>query len=151
MLNVTVNSQKFQVPEGTTILQAARQTGIKIPTLCNLEKREAIGACRVCLVEVEGARTLMAACSTPVHEGMVVQTHSKLARAARRQVVEMLLSEHDGNCPTCDRSGDCELRALADELGIAAVPFEGVRAKHHIDDSTPALVRDNAKCVKCRR
>jgi iron-only hydrogenase group A len=151
MLNVTINSEKIQVPEGSSILQAARQTGVRIPTLCNLEKREAIGACRVCLVEVVGARTLQAACSTPVCEGMVVNTHGKLARAARRQVVEMLLSEHDGNCPTCDRSGDCELKALAEEMGVFQVPFEGLRAKPHIDDSTPALVRDNAKCIKCRR
>ncbi len=151
MLNVTINSQKIQVPEGSTVLQAARQTGISIPTLCNMEKREAIGACRVCLVEVEGARTLQAACSTPVHEGMVVRTNSAQARAARRQVLEMLLSEHDGNCPTCDRSGDCELRALAEEMGVTKVPFEGLRAKPHIDNSTPALVRDNSKCIKCRR
>ena len=151
MLNITINSQKIQVQEGSTVLQAARQIGVTVPTLCNLEKREAIGACRVCLVEVEGARTLQAACSTPVHEGMVVLTHSAKARAARRQVVEMLLSEHDGDCPTCDRSGDCELRALAEEMGVARVPFEGLRAKRHTDDSTPALVRDNAKCIKCRR
>jgi len=151
MLNVTINTQKIQVPEGSTILQAARQVGISIPTLCNLEKREAIGACRVCLVDVEGARTLVASCSTPVSEGMVVRTNSALARAARRQVVEMLLSEHDGNCPTCDRSDDCELRALAEEMGVVQVPFQGIKAASHIDASTPALVRDNAKCVKCRR
>jgi len=151
MLNVTINSQKLQVPEGSTILQAARQVGVTIPTLCNLEKREAIGACRVCLVEVEGARTLAAACSTPVTEGMVVRTNSALPRAARRQVVEMLLSEHDGNCPTCDRSGDCELRALAEEMGVSAVPFTGIKTMAHIDASTPALVRDNSKCIKCRR
>jgi len=151
MMNVTINSQKIQVPEGVTILQAAKQAGVAIPTLCNLEHREAIGACRVCLVEVEGARTLMAACSTPAAEGMTVRTHSALARSARRQVVEMLLSEHDGNCPTCDRSGDCELRALAQEMGVSQVPFEGIRAKRHTDESTPALIRDNSKCIKCRR
>ena len=151
MLNVTINTRKLQVPEGSTILQAARQAGIKIPTLCNVEKREAIGACRVCLVEVEGARTLQASCSTPVSENMVVHTNSAPARAARRKVLELLLSEHDGDCPTCNRSLDCELRALADEMGVSNVPFEGVRAKPHIDGSTPALVRDNAKCIKCRR
>ena len=150
-MNVTMNSRKIQVPDGVTILQAARQEGISIPTLCNLEHREPIGACRVCLVEVEGARTLLAACSTPVTEGMVVHTHSVKARAARRQVVEMLLSEHDGNCPTCDRSGDCELRALAEEMGVSTIPFEGLKAKANMDDSTPALVRDNSKCIKCRR
>ena len=151
MLNVTINTKKIQVPEGSTILQAARQMGVSVPTLCNMEKREAIGACRVCLVEVEGARTLAAACSTPVTENMVVRTNSTLARAARRQVVEMLLSEHDGNCPTCGRSTDCELRALAEEMGVSHLPFEGIKAKAHIDSSTPALVRDNAKCIKCRR
>jgi iron-only hydrogenase group A len=151
MLNVTINTQKLQVLEGTTILEAARLVGVTIPTLCNLEKREAIGACRVCLVEVEGARTLAASCSTPVTEGMVVRTNSTHARNARRQVLEMLLSEHDGNCQTCDRSGDCELRALAEEMGVTCLPYEGSKAKKRIDDSTPALVRDNAKCVKCRR
>ncbi len=151
MFNVTINTQKIQVPEGATILQAARQVGITVPTLCNMEKREAIGACRVCLVDVEGARTLVAACSTPVTEGMVVRTNSSAARAARRHVVEMLLSEHDGNCQTCDRSGDCELRALADEMGVSGLPYEGVKAKRKLDESTPALVRDNAKCIKCRR
>jgi len=151
MLNLTINAQKIQVPEGSTILQAARQVGVTIPTLCNIEKREAIGACRVCLVDVEGARTLVAACSTPVTEGMVVRTNSAAARSARRQVVEMLLSEHDGDCPTCDRSDDCELRALAEEMGVSRVPFQGLKAKARIDASTPALVRDNAKCIKCRR
>ena len=151
MLNVTINTKKIQVPEGSTILQAARQMGVSVPTLCNMEKREAIGACRVCLVEVEGARTLAAACSTPVTENMVVRTNSTLARAARRQVVEMLLSEHDGNCPTCGRSTDCELRALAAEMDVSHLPYEGRKAKAHIDSSTPALVRDNAKCIKCRR
>ncbi len=151
MLNVTVNTQKVQVPEGTTILQAARQAGVTIPTLCNLEKHGAIGACRVCLVDVEGARTLVAACSTPVTEGMVVRTNTTHARNARRQVLELLLSEHDGNCQTCDRNGDCELRALADAMGVTGLPYEGAKAKKKVDDSTPALVRDNAKCVKCRR
>ncbi len=151
MLNVTINSRKISVPEGSTILGAARQAGVSIPTLCHMEHREPIGACRVCLVEVEGARTLAASCSTPVTDNMVVQTHSVRARAARRQVVELLLSEHDGYCPTCDRNRNCELRALADELGVARLPFEGQKASHHIDASTPALVRDNSKCVKCRR
>ena len=151
MLNVTINGQKLQVPEGSTLLQAARQAGVAVPTLCNLEHREAIGACRVCLVEVEGARTLLASCSTPATEGMVVRTHSARARSARRQVVELLLSEHEGDCPTCDRGGDCELRALAEEMGIAFVPYAGAKARAHVDDTTPALVRDNGKCIKCRR
>jgi iron-only hydrogenase group A len=148
---VTINSRKLGVPDGSTILAAARQAGVSVPTLCNMEHREAIGACRVCLVEVEGARTLAAACSTPAAEGMVVRTHSPRAREARRKVVELLLSEHDGYCPTCDRNRSCELRALADELGVERLPYAGERAAPHLDDSTPALVRDNTKCVKCRR
>jgi NADH dehydrogenase/NADH:ubiquinone oxidoreductase subunit G len=100
---------------------------------------------------VEGARTLAAACSTPAAEGMVVRTHSPRAREARRKVVELLLSEHDGYCPTCDRNRSCELRALADELGVERLPYAGEKAAPHLDDSTPALVRDNTKCVKCRR
>jgi iron-only hydrogenase group A len=151
MMTVTINSRKLSVPDGSTILAAARQAGVSVPTLCNMEHREAIGACRVCLVEVEGARTLAAACSTPAAEGMVVRTHSPRAREARRKVVELLLSEHDGYCPTCDRNRSCELRALADELGVERLPYAGERAAPHLDDSTPALVRDNTKCVKCRR
>ena len=151
MINVTINNQSVHVPEETTILQAARTINIHIPTLCYMENREPIGACRVCVVEVEGARTLQAACSTPVSEGMVIHTHSTQARMARRNVVELLLSEHVGNCQTCDRSTDCELRALAEEVGITDLPYEGVKITPHIDDSTPSLVRDIAKCIKCRR
>jgi len=152
MITVTINDTPLTVPEGTTILEAARQGGIRIPTLCHMEKRPPLGACRVCLVEVAGAKTLMAACATPVTDRMTVHTHSARARAARRQVVELLLSEHDGNCTTCDRNRSCELRTLADELGVARLPDAGgARAAPHRDESTPALVRDAAKCIKCRR
>ncbi len=151
MINLEINNQPLQVPEGATILEAARQINVQIPTLCHMENREPIGACRVCVVEVEGAKTLMAACSTPATEGMVIKTHSRAARSARRNVVELLLSEHDGNCQTCERGSDCELRKLAEEMGIGDVVYEGAKARAHFDDSTPALVRDNAKCIKCRR
>ncbi|MCF7837157.1 MAG: [FeFe] hydrogenase, group A [Candidatus Marinimicrobia bacterium] len=151
MIEVTLNGEKTTVPAGTTILEAARGLGIRIPTLCHLEGKPPLGACRVCLVEVEGARTLMAACATVLAPNMVVKTHSGRVRAARRQVVQLLLSEHDGDCQVCDRNEDCELRELAHELGIERVPYEGVRAKAARDESTPALIRDNAKCIKCRR
>ncbi len=151
MSAVTINGQKIEVADGTTVLQAARQAGIFIPTLCFLEKRDPIGACRVCLVEVEGARTLMAACATPCAAGMVVHTSNAKVRAARKQVVELLLSEHEGNCQLCERNEDCELRKLASDMGIRTVTYEGARAAPRQDTSTPALVRDNAKCVKCRR
>ena len=151
MHKITMNGRAVEAPDGATILDAAKRAEIRIPTLCFLEKRDPIGACRVCLVEVEGARTLMAACSTPVTDGMVVHTNSARVRAARKQVVELLLSEHDGNCQVCDRNEDCELQSLASELGIREIHFEGEKAKPRIDDSTPALVRDNSKCIKCRR
>lgn len=151
MHKLTINGKPVEAPDGATILTAAKREGIRIPTLCFLENREPIGACRVCLVEVKGARTLLAACSTPVTDGMEVQTNSARVRAARKQVVELLLSEHDGNCQICDRNQDCELQELASELGIREIAFEGEKAKARKDDSTPALVRDNAKCIKCRR
>ena len=151
MATLTINNRTLTVPDDATLLSAAALAGIKIPTLCNLEGREAIGACRVCVVEVEGARTLVAACSTPVVDGMVVRTNSARARDARRKSVELLLSEHDGNCQTCNRNQNCELREVADAMGIEKVSYEGAKAPARIDDSTPALVRDNSKCIKCRR
>ncbi len=151
MATLTINNRTLTVPDGVTLLKAAELAGIKIPTLCNLEGRDAIGACRVCVVEVEGARTLAAACSTPVADGMTVLTNSLRAREARRKTVELLLSEHDGNCQTCNRNQNCELRQVADGMGIERVPYEGDKAPARIDDSTPALVRDNSKCIKCRR
>ncbi len=110
-----------------------------------------MGACRVCLVEIEGAPTLSASCSTPVREGMVVQTNSKRVREARKTVVELLLSEHDGDCQLCERSDDCELRQLADELGIRSNRYEGAKPFSTVDNSSVALVRNNGKCIKCRR
>lgn len=151
MLSVTINGSNIEVPEGTTILEAARTVGITIPTLCHMEGCAPIGACRVCLVEVEGARTMMAACATPVAHEMVVRTHSRAARAARRMSVELLLSEHEGNCQTCDRNQNCELQQIANEMGIKEIAFEGEKPHPREDVSTPALVRDSGKCIKCRR
>jgi NADP-reducing hydrogenase subunit HndD len=151
MYSITVNSRTVEVEPGTTILQAARESGVEIPTLCNLEHHAPLGACRVCVVEVEGAKTLMAACATPVRDGMVVLTNSPRARKARRTVVDLLLSEHEGNCQYCDRSLDCELRTLAFDLGIQEPMYAGEKPAGYLDLSTPALVRDSEKCVKCRR
>ncbi|MDX9789581.1 MAG: NADH-dependent [FeFe] hydrogenase, group A6 [Candidatus Kapaibacterium sp.] len=151
MINLTINGIELQVPEGTTVLKAAAEIGVKIPTLCHIPNHEAKGACRVCLVEVKNARSLTASCALPVQEGMKVYTATKRVRDARKMVVELLLSEHDGDCKTCDRNDDCELQEIARQLGIEDVRFEGQKAKHLFDDSTPALVRDNGKCIKCRR
>lgn len=151
MPKIYINNQEITVDEGTTILTAAKGLGIEIPTMCFLEGKSPLGACRVCMVEVEGAKTLMAACATPVTEGMVVSTNSKKVRAARKTVVELLLSEHEGNCQYCERSDDCELKKLAYQLGIKEIQYEGEKPDTTIDESTPALVRDSGKCIKCRR
>jgi NADP-reducing hydrogenase subunit HndD len=146
-----INNIKVEVEEGTTILCAAKRAGVKIPTLCYVEGKTPRGACRVCIVEVTGAKTLMASCCTPVASDMKVFTNTKRVREARRSVVELLLSEHDGDCKTCERNNDCELQELARELGITDIRYTGEKAANRIDDSTPALTRNNGKCIKCRR
>lgn len=148
---LTIDGRQIEVPEGTSVLEACRQAGAHIPTLCYLEGFSATGACRLCLVEIEGARTLVASCAQPATEGMVVKTNSPRARRARRAVLELLLSEHDGDCYACLRSGDCELRQLAATMGVDEITYPGERTKKLIDESTPALVRDTGKCVSCRR
>jgi iron-only hydrogenase group A len=150
-ISLTINNVPVEVPPGTTILHAAQQAGIRIPTLCHVEGLQAIGACRVCVVEVEGARNLVASCSMPASAGMKVSTNTRRVREARRTVVELLLSEHNGECQTCDRNEDCELQALAAELGIREISYAGEKTRKRIDTSTPALLRDNGKCIKCRR
>ncbi len=151
MPSLTIDNIKVQVPEGTTVLEAARQAGVQVPTLCYLKDVQAIGACRVCLVEVQGARTLIASCAAPATEGMTVKTNTRRVREARRTVVELLLSEHSGDCQTCVRSDDCELRRISRELGIKEIRYEGDRMARSTDTSTPALLRDPGKCIMCRR
>jgi NADP-reducing hydrogenase subunit HndD len=151
MITLTINNIAVEVPEGAMILAAAKKAGIRIPTLCFVEGLQAIGACRVCVVELEGARNLVASCSMPAAQGMKVLTNTRRVREARRSVVELLLSEHNGECQTCDRNEDCELQALAAELGIREVSYVGEKTRKRIDSSTPALMRDSGKCIKCRR
>ena len=127
---LTVDDVKVEVPEGTSLLDACRQAGAKIPTLCYLEGVQAIGACRLCLVEVEGAKTLVASCAQPAGDGMVVKTNTRRAREGRgAPCCELILSEHDGDCYTCMRSGDCELRQLAIDLHITDIPYEGEKTR----------------------
>jgi len=151
MISLWINNCSVEVPEGTTILHAARKAGVRIPTLCHVESLQPIGACRVCVVEIEGNRNLVASCSTPATKAIKVFTNTRRVREARRAVVELLLSEHNGECQTCDRNEDCELQALAAELGIREVSYVGEKTRKRIDVSTPALARDNGKCIKCRR
>ena len=151
MVSVYINNAKVEVEEGATILNAANKAGVKIPTLCYVEGKTPRGACRVCVVEVEGAKTLVASCCTPVANNMKVFTNTKRVRHARLTVVELLLSEHDGDCKTCQRNDDCQLQELARELGIDDIRYQGEKTAKRIDDSTPALTRDSGKCIKCRR
>jgi iron-only hydrogenase group A len=150
-ITLTIDGQEVSVSPGTTILQAARSLGKKIPTLCYLEDVQAIGACRVCLVEVEGAKTLVASCVMPASNGMKVHTNTQRVRDARKTVVELLLSDHTGECQTCSRNADCELQDLANRLGIREVTYPGEKSATLIDSSTPALIRDTGKCILCRR
>ncbi len=125
MINITIDSKPMSVEEGATVLEACKTAGINIPTLCYLEKIQAIGACRVCLVEIEGVKDLVASCVMPVSDGMKIQTNNRRVREARKVVVELLLSEHEGDCKTCDRNEDCELQSIARDLGIRELRYEG--------------------------
>jgi NADP-reducing hydrogenase subunit HndD len=151
MISLDINNTKVEVPSGSTILEAAKKAGINIPTLCFLESQIPKGVCRACMVEVEGAKSLIASCTAPVAEGMKVKTNTKKVRDARQFVVELLLSEHCGECKTCVRNDDCELQELARELGIKEIKYTGEETERIIDESTAALVRDSGKCIKCRR
>ena len=153
MSTVTVNidGRQVQARAGSTILQAAQQAGIRIPTLCYHPDLAIRAVCRICLVEVKGARTLQASCAYPVTDGLEVKTNTPRIREARRVNLELLLSNHPFECPTCARNQDCELRALADEYNIRTIRFEGEKKQHVVDRSTYSIVRDPNKCILCRR
>lgn len=150
MLNVTIDGVKVSVPAGTTVLEAARKANIHIPTLCYLKDINQIGACRMCVVDV-GARALAAACVMPVSEGMVVKTNTPAVRAARKSVLELILSNHKRECLSCVRSQNCELQKLAVELGADEKRFEGSNIEYPLDTFSPSIVRDPNKCILCRR
>ena len=151
MVNITINNLAIEVPGGTTILKAAKQNGINIPTLCYLENVQEPGSCRVCVVEVEGAKTLQPSCVTKVTEGMKIFTNTKKVRDARKMVLELILSDHPWECNTCERNQDCELQKLAEEYGIREVRFASVKERVPLDESTPGIIRDPNKCILCRR
>lgn len=150
-INITINGQKLAVPEDTTILDAAKQIGIEIPTLCHLKDTNEIGVCRICVVEVKGARNLVPSCITKVTEGMEITTNSNKARKAREMVMNLILATHPKDCLTCDRSGDCELRTLADKMGVRKIDFNAPVKDLPLDDSNPSIIRDPSKCILCRR
>ncbi|MEN6314238.1 MAG: NADH-dependent [FeFe] hydrogenase, group A6 [Clostridiaceae bacterium] len=151
MVNITIDTRKIQVPKNYTVLEAARYANIDIPTLCFLKDINEIGACRMCVVEIKGARSLQAACVYPVSEGLEVYTQTPNVREARKVTLELILSNHEKKCLTCVRSRNCELQKLSEELNIKEIRFEGEMIKHQIDDLSPSIVRDPNKCVLCRR
>ncbi len=151
MVTLTIDDQKVCVPEGTTILQAAKQAGIDIPTLCFLKEINEVGDCRMCIVEVEGRRGFATSCIQTVEEGMVVHTHTPNVLEARHVILDLIISNHAKDCLTCTRSGNCELQALAVKFNVLNIEFEGERTKHRVDDLSPSIVRDFNKCILCRR
>ena len=150
-VKLTIDDKEVIVPEGTTILEAAKQVGIDIPTLCFLKEINEIGDCRMCLVQVEGRRGFATSCIQKVEEGMVVQTHSPEVIEARKVILDLILSNHQRDCLTCTRNGNCELQNLAVKFNVTGVKYEGKKNQHKIDDLSPSIVRDFNKCILCRR
>lgn len=151
MVNVKINGRDYEVPKNSTVLEAARYAGVEIPTLCYLKDINEIGACRLCLVEVTGARGLVTSCVYPVNEGMEIKTNTPKVLAARKTNLELVLSNHERKCLSCVRSTNCELQKLANEYGCEEGHFEGASVHYEKDESTAFLVRDNDKCILCRR
>ena len=151
MVNVKINNIPLQVPEGVTLLEAAKYANIEIPTLCYMKGLCEIGACRVCLAEVKGGRALVASCVYPVFEGMEAQTNTPDIRESRKHTLELIVSDHKRECLSCVRSGACQLQTLCQEYNVDENNFKGFTHDYEIDDKSPALVRDNTKCVLCRR
>ena len=150
MLNLTINGKPCQAPEGVTILEAARQNGIHIPSLCYLKNVHQYGTCRVCVVEVEGMKNLQASCMVKAREGMVIHTNSPKVRAKRKMLYELLISNHPKDCLSCSRNRSCELQALGEELGVTECRLEGEMGPAHVDVSL-SITRDTSKCILCRR
>lgn len=151
-VNIKINGMSLSVPKNSTILEAARMNGIDIPTLCYLKDINAIGACRICVVEVKGARSLVAACVYPVNEGMEVYTNSPKVLKARKLTLELILSTHERKCLSCIRNGSCELQKLCKDFGVEDEGrFDGANEKYDFDDSAVHMYRDNNKCILCRR
>ena len=151
LITLTIDGQKVKAKEGTTILQAAKQAGIDIPTLCFLKDINEVGDCRMCIVEVEGRRGFATSCIQTVEEGMVVHTHTPNVLEARHVILDLIISNHAKDCLTCTRSGNCELQTLAVKFNVLNVEFEGERTKHKVDNISPSIERDFNKCILCRR
>ena len=153
MLNVKINGIAVSVPKGSTVLDAARKAGIEIPTLCFMKDKNEIGACRICMVEVNEGRgfRMTTACVYPCSEGMEVLTNTEKVQKSRKTTLELILSTHEKKCLSCVRSTNCELQKLCRDYGVEETAFEGFKPHYELDNSTPHLVRDNNKCILCRR
>lgn len=151
-ITIKINGIEVSAPKGSTILEAARIAHIEIPTLCFLKEINEIGACRICVVEVKGARTLVTSCVYPINEGMEVWTSTPKVLDSRRKTLQLILSDHEKKCLSCVRSENCELQKLCHELGVEDEDFyEGAKNPTCIDDSAVHMIRDNSKCILCRR
>jgi NADP-reducing hydrogenase subunit HndD len=150
MIHITINGKPVEAPDGCTIMEAAESAGVKIPSLCHLKNVHTYGSCRMCVVEVEGAKNLQASCIVKARDGMIVHTASPRVRAARKVLYELLLSNHPKDCLSCTRNQNCELQTLGYELGVTDSRFEGAMNKTSVDVS-PSITRDMSKCVLCRR
>ena len=148
-MKITINGKVCEAVEGQTVLDVAKANGFSIPTLCHLQGLTPTGACRICVVEVEGMRNLVASCSSPATEGMVVKTDSERVLEARRFIVELLVSCHPLDCMTCEQTGECTLQNLAYELGVTGTKMQGQKYDYPIDTSNPFIVRDYNKCILC--
>ena len=151
LIKLTIDDKEVEVKKGTTILEAARQAEVDIPTLCFLKDINEVGDCRMCIVEIEGRRGFVPSCVQKAEEGMIVHTNTPNVVDARRVILELIISNHKVECLTCTRSGNCELQDLAKKFNIRDIDFEGEIIEHEIDDVSPSIVRDFSKCVLCRR
>jgi NADP-reducing hydrogenase subunit HndD len=150
-INLTINGSEVSGHEGMTILEVAKENGIDIPTLCYIEGLTPIGACRLCVVEVEGSRTLVGSCHTPITESMVVYTHSPKVVATRKILVELMLASHPDSCLVCDKANICELRKIAADLDVGLPRFRARKHYYPVEDENPNIIRDMSKCVSCWR
>lgn len=151
MINLTINNKKVSAQEGDTILEAARRNNIMIPNFCYLEGVHQAGSCRICVVEVEGAKTLQASCLVQIREGMVIHTNTEKVKKTRKLLYELMLSDHPRDCLSCSRNQSCEFQKLGELMGISELRFEGEMSRSYLDDQSPSIVRDTSKCILCRR
>ena len=151
LVKLTIDGKEVEIEKGSTVLQAARKANIDIPTLCFLKEINAAGDCRMCLVEIEGRRGFVPSCITTCEEGMVVRTDTPEINESRRIMLDLILSTHNRDCLTCVRNGNCELQTLAEKFGVTGIEYEGEKVNNTVDELSPSIVRDNSKCIMCKR